>query len=228
MRYTVIEAAKIVGKSRQTIYRHIEKKPITTEKDDDGNVYIDASELLRVYGDNINFDAVNSNIAVPKNGLTLQVETSKKTISDLNILEEKLNSSNKQIEMLEARMRSEREMLEGQIDTIKDALEKSQEVQSKTVALLEDKSNSSGAGTIHQSLSDLKARMDKQEQAARDEAAKKEEMIQQEKEHTDRALSEKQDYQKTTKLLYAFTAFLILIFIAGFILYTQGTIDITH
>ncbi|MBL4804614.1 MAG: hypothetical protein JKY71_07085 [Alphaproteobacteria bacterium] len=59
MKYTVNEAAKIVGATRQTIYRHIESKPISVEKDENGNQLIDASELLRVYGDKLDFEALN-------------------------------------------------------------------------------------------------------------------------------------------------------------------------
>ena len=61
MKYTVNQAAKILGKTRQTVYRHIESKPISVVKDDDGNQLIEASELIRVYGNDINFDALNSN-----------------------------------------------------------------------------------------------------------------------------------------------------------------------
>lgn len=46
----ISQAAKRVGVSRQTFYRHIEKKGISTTKDADGNPLIDVSELLRVYG----------------------------------------------------------------------------------------------------------------------------------------------------------------------------------
>ena len=59
MKYTVIQAAKITGKSRQTIYRHIDSKPISVTQDDDGNQLIDASELIRVYGNDINFGALD-------------------------------------------------------------------------------------------------------------------------------------------------------------------------
>ena len=59
MKYTVSEAAKIVGATRQTIYRHIDSKPLSIEKDENGNQLIDASELMRVYGNNINFDALD-------------------------------------------------------------------------------------------------------------------------------------------------------------------------
>lgn len=47
----ISQAAKRVGVSRQTFYRHIEKKGISTTKDADGNPLIDLSELLRVYGE---------------------------------------------------------------------------------------------------------------------------------------------------------------------------------
>ncbi len=60
-KFTVNEAAKIVGSTRQTIYRHIESKPITTIKDANDNQLIEASELIRVYGEDINFDALNGN-----------------------------------------------------------------------------------------------------------------------------------------------------------------------
>jgi len=46
----ISQAAKRVGVSRQTFYRHIEKKGISTGKDAEGNPVVDVSELLRVYG----------------------------------------------------------------------------------------------------------------------------------------------------------------------------------
>ena len=71
MKYTVSEAAKIIGATRQTMYRHIEAKGISVEKDENGNQLIDASELMRVYGDKVNFDALyadeSDNVTVKKN-----------------------------------------------------------------------------------------------------------------------------------------------------------------
>ena len=141
MKYTVIEAAKIAGISRQTIYRHIEKKPISTEKDDEGNLFIEASELLRVYGDKLNFDVTNNKSNSNKNNPVLQAVTTNDSSSDIKVTEEKLNSANKQIEMLESQIRREREILEEQVETLRTVLEKSQETQSKTVALLENKTS---------------------------------------------------------------------------------------
>jgi hypothetical protein len=226
VRYTVIEAAKIVGKSRQTIYRHIEKKPITVEKDDEDNVYIDASELLRVYGDKINFDAVNSHTSNTKSDNVLQTVTSNETQADLRVIKEQLNSANKQIEMLETRMHREKEILEDQISTMKDALEKSQEVQSKTVALLENKSEPSGVGTIQKTLSALEDRIERQEQSAREESEKQSQLLSEEKERTEKALSESRDYKKTVKLLYFVTGTIALILIAGAILSYQGALSL--
>ena len=55
MKYTVNEAAKIVGATRQTIYRHIESKPISVEKDENGNLIRDKNGNL----EKINYDNVD-------------------------------------------------------------------------------------------------------------------------------------------------------------------------
>ena len=48
---SVQQAARQVGIDRATIYRHIREGRISAEVAPDGNRRIDASELLRVYGD---------------------------------------------------------------------------------------------------------------------------------------------------------------------------------
>ncbi len=45
------QAAKAVGKSRVTIWRHINAGKLSAARDRDGNPCIDTSELLRVYGE---------------------------------------------------------------------------------------------------------------------------------------------------------------------------------
>ncbi|MEN6534280.1 MAG: hypothetical protein ABFD89_11500 [Bryobacteraceae bacterium] len=50
------QAARRVGVSRQTFYRHIEKKGISTSQGADGNPVVDVSELLRVYGELLGHD----------------------------------------------------------------------------------------------------------------------------------------------------------------------------
>ncbi len=48
---TITEAAKVVGISRMTLYKYIKSGIISVEKDQLGKPKIDASELIRVFGD---------------------------------------------------------------------------------------------------------------------------------------------------------------------------------
>lgn len=48
-KHSISAAARLVGISRQTLYKDIQSKGITVEKDDSGKPQIDTSELLRVY-----------------------------------------------------------------------------------------------------------------------------------------------------------------------------------
>ena len=47
---SISEAARLTGKSRVTIHRHIEKGKLAKEQDGLGNPVLDLSELERVYG----------------------------------------------------------------------------------------------------------------------------------------------------------------------------------
>ena len=47
---SISEAARLTGKSRVTIHRHIEKGKLTKEQDGLGNPVLDVAELERVYG----------------------------------------------------------------------------------------------------------------------------------------------------------------------------------
>jgi len=49
-KHNVSEAARLVGKARTTLHRHIKNGKLSTEQDADGNVIIDTAELVRVYG----------------------------------------------------------------------------------------------------------------------------------------------------------------------------------
>ena len=210
MKYTVIEAAKIVGITRQTIYRHIDKKPITTEKDDDGNIFIDASELIRVYGNDINFDALkndgDSKNTSNSNKKKLQpVTKSDAPSAEIKVIEERLNSATKQIDMLETQMRRERDIMEEQIVTLKDALKTSQEVQNKTVALLEDQRGKSSNNDAEwkNSIKELEEKIANQEKETKkkaEEEAKEKELL----------LAEKKDLSKSNKV-YAGLAVIALV-----------------
>ena len=123
MKYTVIQAAKITGKSRQTIYRHIDAKPISVTQDDDGNQLIDASELIRVYGNDINFGALeekgdkSETVAKPENvtpaqqDVTPSNDTSLKVMeltTKLEVMKEQLNSKDNETEFLKKLLEEEK------------------------------------------------------------------------------------------------------------------------
>ncbi len=58
MKYSVSDAAKVVGKSRSTINRDIRNGKLTVQKDDKGKPFIELVELERVY-DRVNIDALS-------------------------------------------------------------------------------------------------------------------------------------------------------------------------
>ena len=165
MKYSIAQAAQIVDKTRQTIYRHIKTKPISIEKDDEGNTFIDASELLRVYGDKINFDAFNT-----KNEIRITKEvTQGVTTSDSNIavklLEEQLKSAEMQLESKEVQMQRERELLQGQVNQLERSLDKAQDGYNHVTKLLEDqRSQDSGSNQLERSLKALESRIANQEE----------------------------------------------------------------
>lgn len=50
-RHNISEAARMVDKDRKTLYRHIKKGELSKQTDEEGNPYIETSELIRVYGE---------------------------------------------------------------------------------------------------------------------------------------------------------------------------------
>lgn len=51
MQFTITEAAKLYGKQRKTLYRHIESGLLSAGLRGDGKRVIDLSELIRCYGE---------------------------------------------------------------------------------------------------------------------------------------------------------------------------------
>jgi len=132
MKYTISEASRIVGVTRKTLYNHIEKKPISTETDDNGKPLIEASELIRVYGDKCKFDRANPNEETPKTThVSATVPNDLKY--ELALVKQENGFLKTQIEQYESR-----------VTYLEDALKQSQTVNNRTTMLLEDKSNSGG------------------------------------------------------------------------------------
>lgn len=98
------QAAKHVGVSRQTFYRHIEKKGISVSLDDNNRKVVDVSELVRVYGETLQVDT-------PSNVTTLHSVTPQNANLDrelhikVAVLEERLSGKDDLIERLEREIR---------------------------------------------------------------------------------------------------------------------------
>lgn len=117
---SVSVAAKMVGVSRATFYRHIDEKSISTEQDDKGNKVIDVAELVRVYGNQLKTleDVEKAEKAKKKKGETGQ--DSEVVSTELELMREKLKN-------LETERERERKQLSDQIGDLRSRLEKTEE-----------------------------------------------------------------------------------------------------
>ncbi len=141
------EIHRITGKSRTTIKKHIEKGKLSSTQDDDGNKLVDASELIRVYGqDNCDFAAINSN---DKNETSKKAETKEPTKT--------IDAKDVEIQYLKKIIENH----ERENESFKDALKLSQEGHNRATMLLEDKSG--GAGDLEKGIKALEARVANQE-----------------------------------------------------------------
>ncbi len=123
--------------------------------------------------------------------------------------------------MLETQMRRERDIMEEQIVTLKDALKTSQEVQNKTVALLEDQRGKSSNNDTEwkdsiKALEEKIANQEKESKEKAEEEAKQKELL----------LAEKKDLSKANKV-YAGLAVIALISVVIFGVVQAGIITIS-
>jgi len=163
-KYTLGEAALITGKTSQTINRHKLKGKLSCEMIEKVAHY-EASELLRVYGNDINFDIVNVQNENRKSAPVVQSAKDGEAPLKVQVLEEKLNSANKQIEILSEERRRERDQLQERIDHLETTVSKTQENQ-KTL-LLENQKTKEGQGDEWQTaISELKDQVANQEKAS--------------------------------------------------------------
>ncbi|MEM6801259.1 MAG: hypothetical protein AAF696_07630 [Bacteroidota bacterium] len=140
---SITQAAKLVGVTRSTMHKHIDKKGITVDRDEEGkNPKIDVSELIRVYGNTLKSpDEVAQEAA--KKGHPLQDNTPSNTVIQTEILKERLS-------ILERERDRERNQLLLQIDNLKESLSEAQEQQKKITLLLTDQREVQGRGLTHQ------------------------------------------------------------------------------
>lgn len=126
------EAARLTGKSRVTIHRHIDKGKLTKEIDGTGSPVVDIAELERVYG-TLKHPELSQDVA----------ERQHETVNGNNLIQTELDMLREQIVTLEAERIRERSQQEETIQDLRrerDRLLKLVEDQTATVKLLTDQS----------------------------------------------------------------------------------------
>ena len=140
---SITQAAKLVGVTRSTMHKHIDKKGITVDRDEEGkNPKIDVSELIRVYGDTLKSPEEVAQETV-KRGQAIQDNTLSDTVIQTEVLKEKLA-------ILEKERDRERSQHIQQIENLKESLSEALEQQKKITLLLTDQREVQGRGLTHQ------------------------------------------------------------------------------
>ncbi|MDA7907296.1 helix-turn-helix domain-containing protein [Akkermansiaceae bacterium] len=152
--FTISEINRITGKSRTTITKHIKEGKLSAIHSGDQKL-VDAAELIRVYGDECNFEKASS----AQNHSTVQP---------------KITSQNKEAPHLQLELEKERQERErerrhfiDQIENLQDSLKTAQEGHNRATLLLE---NHSGGGAFQEALEGLSKRLDQQELTLKEEA----------------------------------------------------------
>ena len=106
----ITTGAKLVKKTRQTLYSHHKKGDLAFSKMDDGNNGVDTSELERVYGklyvtpdqlDNLPSDSVNVKTDTSRQSLTAKSDSEYNALKiEVERLREQINSKDEKTEML--------------------------------------------------------------------------------------------------------------------------------
>lgn len=208
MQVTISKAAEMIGITRATLYRHIEKKGISVHQDEEGNPKIDVSELIRVYGSRIKVtDDTSENNAdnTPKTIQTKHADTHSDASSigvELEVLRERVKHLEESKNKSEEERKRERTQFEDRIEQLQETLNKAQENQNKTTLLLEHYTKEGVGGEWQKSLKALEERIANQETIIRDKETKETEEKQSllnRLEEKEKLLQEKQNALETEK-----------------------------
>lgn len=148
-KYTISAANRITGKSRTTIAKHIRSGRLSVTQDDQGNKFIDAAELMRVYGDNCHFDRKEVS----------HEQTSSVQLSGTGHHE--IQQLRTQLEREITERERERQQYREQVEHLQETLKRAQEGQNIATRLLENQTQ--GKGDWEQAIRALEKRLANQE-----------------------------------------------------------------
>ena len=129
------EVAQIVGVTRDTIRAHLKKGRVSAVLDVNGNKRLERSELMRVYGDDLDFSRIEKSGKKP----TSQHSQGTSTANNSKISELEAMLTYEQNERDRERKQHEKE-----IERLAGALDKSQEGHNRATLLLENHSQRGG------------------------------------------------------------------------------------
>jgi len=153
------EAARIVGRVRNTIAAHIKEGKISLVEDSQGNRVIDQSELIRFYGDDCDFSRIDASTNSSKK------TTAKPASSSDQTQHAQLHMTEQLLEAQKEERKRERERMEAEIERLEKLLERSEERQNKITLLLEDRTR--GIGSWEKSFHALERKVTEQEKTLR-------------------------------------------------------------
>ena len=104
-KHTISEAARLTGKARSTLHRHIKSGKLSKGEDDDGMPVIDTSELQRVYGP-LQLQHSSETVAI------IQHETPQKDSQNSSLQAEVEALRQEKVERLEAALEEARQDVE--------------------------------------------------------------------------------------------------------------------
>lgn len=144
MQVTISKAAEMVGVTRATLYRHIDKKGITVLKDSEDNPKIDVSELIRVYGDQVQVNDNTAKNTSPSAGGQGGSGRYEQTALEIEVLRARIESIESAKEQSQKERERERGQLLEQIEALRENLQEAQAQQKRLTVLLTDQRENRG------------------------------------------------------------------------------------
>ena len=161
-KYSISASHRITGKSRTTISKHLQEGKLTCEVDEHGNKLIDASELLRVYGDACRFEREEGREANASPPRLSSVSSFSGAAA-----EARLEALEQQLSREMAERERERRQYREQVEHLQESLAKAQEGHNRATLLLEHQTK--GGGDWERAVKLLEARLDQQEARSQQE-----------------------------------------------------------
>lgn len=160
--YTISAAHRITGKSRTTISKHIKSGKLSASKDADGNPVIDASELIRVYGDACDFGQEVGGTPTSK---PAENKATRKTAQGV---QPEVHTLQTLLDKEIAERDRERQHHREQIEHLEKALERAQEGHNRATLLLEQRAN--GGGDLREAVEKMQSEMVSLRKSAKEDA----------------------------------------------------------